>query len=190
MKNFPGFNPFWPWLLQIGIQGFEAPAADLPAANLVFLIDASGSMQAANKLELLKSSLRLLLRRLDTQDRIAIVVYASAPGVVLEPTPGDQSAKIIAAQDGLAAAVAAFGQLLRGARYTGDFTCADVLILARNARGADPFGYRGEFLQLAGLASMLNADFPPAGEAADAVVVPVCDILSTGRRACRWDPLR
>jgi Ca-activated chloride channel family protein len=60
-------------------------------------------MQAANKLELLKSSLKLLLRRLDAQDRISIVVYAGASGVVLEPTPGNQSAKIIAALDGLAA---------------------------------------------------------------------------------------
>ena len=97
-----------PWnattrLLQIGIQGFEVTAADLPAANLVFLVDVSGSMQAANKLELLKSSLKLLLRRLDAQDRISIVVYAGASGVVLEPTPGDQSAKIIAALDGLTA---------------------------------------------------------------------------------------
>jgi Ca-activated chloride channel family protein len=54
-----------------------------------------------------------------------------------------------------AAAVAAFGQLLRDGRYTGDFDYADVLALARNARGADPFGYRGEFLQLAGLAASL-----------------------------------
>jgi Ca-activated chloride channel family protein len=97
-----------PWngatrLLQIGIQGYEVPAAELPAANLVFLVDVSGSMQAANKLELLKSSLKLLLRRLDAQDRISIVVYAGASGVVLEPTPGNQSAKIIAALDGLAA---------------------------------------------------------------------------------------
>jgi len=97
-----------PWntstrLLQIGIQGYEVPAPDLPAANLVFLVDVSGSMQAANKLELLKSSLKLLLRRLDAQDRISIVVYAGASGVVLEPTPGDQSAKISAALDGLTA---------------------------------------------------------------------------------------
>jgi len=97
-----------PWnaatrLLQIGIQGYEVPAADLPAANLVFLVDVSGSMQAANKLELLKSSLKLLLRRLDAADRISIVVYAGASGVVLEPTPGNQSAKIVAALDALAA---------------------------------------------------------------------------------------
>jgi Ca-activated chloride channel family protein len=97
-----------PWnaatrLLQIGIQGYEVPAADLPAANLVFLVDVSGSMQAANKLELLKSSLKLLLRRLDGQDTVSIVVYAGASGVVLEPTPGDQSARIIAALDALTA---------------------------------------------------------------------------------------
>jgi len=97
-----------PWnaatrLLQIGIQGYEVPAANLPAANLVFLVDVSGSMQAANKLELLKSSLKLLLRRLDADDRISMVVYAGASGVVLEPTPGDRSAKIIAALDALSA---------------------------------------------------------------------------------------
>jgi Ca-activated chloride channel family protein len=97
-----------PWnaatrLLQIGIQGYEVPESDMPAANLVFLVDVSGSMQAANKLELLKSSLKLLLRRLDEQDRISIVVYAGASGIVLEPTPGDQPAKIIAALDGLTA---------------------------------------------------------------------------------------
>jgi Ca-activated chloride channel family protein len=97
-----------PWnaatrLLHIGIQGYEVPEPDLPAANLVFLVDVSGSMQAANKLELLKSSLKLLLGRLDAQDRISIVVYAGASGVVLEPTPGDQSAKIIAALDALTA---------------------------------------------------------------------------------------
>jgi Ca-activated chloride channel family protein len=97
-----------PWntstrLLHIGIQGYEVPASNLPAANLVFLVDVSGSMQAANKLELLKSSLQLLLRRLDARDRISIVVYAGASGVVLEPTPGDQPAKISAALDGLTA---------------------------------------------------------------------------------------
>jgi Ca-activated chloride channel family protein len=54
-----------------------------------------------------------------------------------------------------AAAVAAFGQLLRGGSYTGDFEYADVLALARDSRGADPFGYRGEFLQLTGLAASL-----------------------------------
>ena len=54
-----------------------------------------------------------------------------------------------------AAAIAAFGQLLRDGRYTGDFGYDDVLALARDARGTDPFGYRGEFLQLAGLAESL-----------------------------------
>ncbi len=54
-----------------------------------------------------------------------------------------------------AAAVAGFGQILRGGKYTGDFSYPEVLALARGARGADPFGYRGEFLQLANLASSL-----------------------------------
>ena len=54
-----------------------------------------------------------------------------------------------------AAAVAVFGQILRGGKYTGDFDYEGVLDLARGARGDDPFGYRGEFLQLANLASAL-----------------------------------
>ena len=79
------------------------PRAQLPAANLVFLVDVSGSMQSPDKLELLKSALRLLVRELEADDRVSLVVYAGASGVVLEPTPGDQSATIGAALDGLTA---------------------------------------------------------------------------------------
>ena len=97
-----------PWnpdtlLLHIGIQGYEVPAQQLPAANLVFLVDVSGSMQSPDKLDLLKSSLKLLIGHLHAQDRIALVVYAGGTGVVLEPTPGDQKAKITAALDQLTA---------------------------------------------------------------------------------------
>jgi Ca-activated chloride channel family protein len=97
-----------PWnpatkLLRIGIRAWELPAEDLPPANLVFLVDVSGSMQSPDKLPLLKQSLRLLAKRLDHEDRLSLVVYAGASGVVLEPTAGDQQAKIFAAIDGLEA---------------------------------------------------------------------------------------
>jgi Ca-activated chloride channel family protein len=82
-----------PWaedrhLLQVGIKGYEMSAAQLPPANLVFLIDVSGSMQAANKLPLLKQALSLLVSQMRAQDRVSMVVYAGASGVVLEPTSG------------------------------------------------------------------------------------------------------
>ena len=97
-----------PWnanthLLHIGIKGYDLPATELPAANLVFLVDVSGSMQSANKLELLKSSLRLLTNRLGADDSVSIVVYAGASGVVLEPTSGRNKALIISALDRLTA---------------------------------------------------------------------------------------
>ena len=97
-----------PWnpdthLLHIGIQGYDVPRAQLPASNLVFLVDVSGSMQSPDKLGLLKSALRLLVRELKADDRVSMVVYAGASGVVLEPTAGDQKATITAALDGLTA---------------------------------------------------------------------------------------
>ncbi|MBW9256008.1 MAG: VWA domain-containing protein [Candidatus Thiodiazotropha sp. (ex. Lucinisca nassula)] len=91
-----------PWnmatcLVHIGIQGI-ATAADLrPAANLVFLVDVSGSMSDQNKLPLLKSAFKLLLQQLTAEDRVSLVVYAGASGVVLEPTAGDQRGKIVSA---------------------------------------------------------------------------------------------
>ena len=91
------------YLLHIGIQGYDVPKEHLPAANLVFLIDISGSMQSANKLELLKSSLKLLTGQLNINDRISMVVYAGGTGVVLEPTPGNEKARIISALDQLTA---------------------------------------------------------------------------------------
>jgi Ca-activated chloride channel family protein len=97
-----------PWnkstrLLQIGLKGYEVPPDKLPAANLVFLIDVSGSMRSANKLDLLKQAMALLARRLRAEDRLAIVVYAGASGVVLDPVAGDQQAAILTALEQLQA---------------------------------------------------------------------------------------
>jgi Ca-activated chloride channel homolog len=97
-----------PWhaerqLLKIGLKGFERQRDDLPPANLVFLIDVSGSMRGPDRLDLLKASLGLLVRQLRAEDRISIAVYAGAAGVVLEPTPGNQQAKMLAALDALEA---------------------------------------------------------------------------------------
>ena len=91
-----------PWnrnthLLRIGIKGYDVARNRIPPANLVFLVDVSGSMRAPNKLELLKSSLTLLSKQLGRRDRVSLVVYAGASGVVLEPTPGNRRAKIISA---------------------------------------------------------------------------------------------
>ena len=97
-----------PWnsealLLRVGIKGFDVSTEQRPAANLVFLVDVSGSMSSPDKLPLLKSSLRLLADQLTARDRVSMVVYAGASGTVLEPTPGDQKAKIRAAIDQLSA---------------------------------------------------------------------------------------
>ena len=97
-----------PWnadshLLRIGIQGYEVPKHELPASNLVFLVDVSGSMHSPDKLPLLKQSLGMLTRQLDASDCISIVVYAGASGVVLNPTPGNHKAHIINALNRLEA---------------------------------------------------------------------------------------
>lgn len=97
-----------PWnpktlLLAIGIKGYDVPKTQLPSANLVFLIDVSGSMNSPDKIGLIKSSLKLLTRQLRPQDKVAIAVYAGAAGVVLEPTSGSQKAKIEAALERLSA---------------------------------------------------------------------------------------
>ena len=97
-----------PWneenkLLMIGLQGKEMSNEDVPASNLVFLIDVSGSMSAYNKLPLLKQSFRILVDKLRPQDRVAMVVYAGAAGLVLNSTSGKQKTKIINALDKLSA---------------------------------------------------------------------------------------
>jgi Ca-activated chloride channel family protein len=88
-----------PWnpkhrLALIGLQGRELPASDLPARNLVFLIDVSGSMMSADKLPLVRNAMRMLAESLSAKDRVAIVVYAGSSGLVLPSTPGDQKARI------------------------------------------------------------------------------------------------
>ncbi|NMM48942.1 vWA domain-containing protein [Marinigracilibium pacificum] len=89
------------YLLHVGLQGKRIPTEDLPASNLVFLIDVSGSMSDANKLPLLKSAFKMLVEELRPEDRVAIVVYAGAAGTVLPSTSGSEKSKIIAALDQL-----------------------------------------------------------------------------------------
>ncbi|HEX8172427.1 MAG TPA: VWA domain-containing protein [Thermoanaerobaculia bacterium] len=97
-----------PWnpqheLLLVGLQGQRVDTRDLPPANLVFLIDSSGSMQSADKLPLVKSALRLLVEQLRPQDRVAIVAYAGSAGLVLPSTKASNKAEILAAIDQLEA---------------------------------------------------------------------------------------
>ncbi|WP_166925424.1 YfbK domain-containing protein [Flavobacterium poyangense] len=95
-----------PWnpenkILRIGLQGKNIPTENLPASNLVFLIDVSGSMDNANKLPLLKQSMKILVNELRSKDKVSIVVYAGAAGLVLPPTSGDEKKTIIDALDHL-----------------------------------------------------------------------------------------
>ena len=97
-----------PWsagrkLVRIGIKGYSIHRATRPRANLVFLIDTSGSMQEPNKLPLVQRSLDMLLDELDPRDTVAIVTYAGYAGTALEPTPASQKAKIRSVIDGLGA---------------------------------------------------------------------------------------
>lgn len=97
-----------PWnknhqLIHIGIQGKQIELENLPANNLVFLLDVSGSMNSEDKLPLLKSGLRLLVEQMRPQDKVAIVVYAGAAGVVLPSTSGTHKEKIYDALEKLEA---------------------------------------------------------------------------------------
>lgn len=97
-----------PWspqhrLVHIGLQGKKLDYEDLKPSNFVFLLDVSGSMEDQNKLPLLRSSLKLLLNELSGKDRIAIVVYAGAAGLVLPSTPASEKDKIMDALDDLQA---------------------------------------------------------------------------------------
>lgn len=108
-----------PWnrdhrLVRIGLHAESIDVDDLPPGNLVFLLDVSGSMRPADKLPLLKSAFALLVDQLRPEDRVAIVVYAGAAGLVLESTPGDRKGKILAALNDLeAGGSTAGGQGLR-----------------------------------------------------------------------------
>ncbi len=97
-----------PWnkenhLLHIGLQGKDIPTEDLPASNLVFLLDVSGSMNQPNKLPLVISSFKLLVNKLRQDDRVAIVVYAGSSGLVLPSISGANKEKIIASLERLRA---------------------------------------------------------------------------------------
>lgn len=97
-----------PWaqehqLLHIGLQGKDLNYDELKPSNLVFLIDCSGSMSSNNKLPLLKKGLKMLLSQLDDKDKVAIVAYAGAAGLVLPATPASQANKILSALDRLEA---------------------------------------------------------------------------------------
>ena len=96
-----------PWnennlLMRVAIKGQDIAKESLPPANLVFLVDVSGSMGSQDKLPLLKSSLKLLVRQMRAQDRIALVTYAGQAGIVLPSTPGNEQGRIMAAIDNLA----------------------------------------------------------------------------------------
>jgi Ca-activated chloride channel family protein len=83
------------YLLHVGLQGKKLDMDELPPSNIVFLLDVSGSMSDLNKLPLLKSSLKLLVDQLRSEDRVAIVVYAGSSGLVLPSTPGNQKQTIL-----------------------------------------------------------------------------------------------
>lgn len=103
-----------PWnpdtlLLRIGIQAADPAKDSLPPANLVLLIDVSGSMTAPEKLPLLKNALKLFVQQLRAQDRLSIVTYASGEAIALPPTSGREKATILAAINSLQAGGATAG---------------------------------------------------------------------------------
>jgi Ca-activated chloride channel homolog len=89
------------YLLHIGLKGKSIDKSELPASNLVFLIDVSGSMSNENKLPLLKKAFRMLVHELRPNDKVAIVVYAGAAGSVLPSTAGNEKSIIINSLDNL-----------------------------------------------------------------------------------------
>lgn len=97
-----------PWqpghkLLRVALQGRKVPEAQIPPANLVFLIDVSGSMEDDDRLPLLVKSFKMLVRQLRPQDKVAIVTYAGRAGLALPPTSGSETRKIDAVLDSLQA---------------------------------------------------------------------------------------
>ncbi len=88
-------------LMRIGLKGKEIVDEDRTPSNLVFLIDVSGSMSASNKLPLLVKTFKLLVNQLGESDRVAIVVYAGASGLVLDSTPGADRSRILDALSSL-----------------------------------------------------------------------------------------
>jgi len=97
-----------PWqpghqLVRVGLKGREVAAEKRPAGNFVFLLDVSGSMKPANKLPLVIKAMKMLVEQLSAEDRIAIVVYAGAAGLVLDSTPGDRKDLIVGKLEHLSA---------------------------------------------------------------------------------------
>jgi len=111
-----------PWaedhtLLRIGMQGEEIEAGNRPPTNLVFLLDVSGSMNAPDKLPLVKKAFGMLTDQMRPEDRVSIVVYAGATGTVLEPTPGNDKARILEAVNNLRASGSTAGGAGLNAAY-------------------------------------------------------------------------
>lgn len=97
-----------PWepshqLVRVALKAKDVAKENLPPSNLVFLIDVSGSMAEENKLPLVKQAMKALVQELRKEDRVAIVVYAGAAGVVLPSTPGSEKKKILDALENLQA---------------------------------------------------------------------------------------
>jgi Ca-activated chloride channel homolog len=97
-----------PWnaqhrVVHVGLRGKSMEQRETPPRNLVFLLDTSGSMNEADKLPLVQSAMKMLVGGLTAQDRVSIVAYAGAAGLVLEPTEGDRKSDILKAIDNLSA---------------------------------------------------------------------------------------
>lgn len=90
-------------LLRIGLKGYDLPKSQLGASNLVFLLDVSGSMASTDKLPLLQTALKLLTAQLSAQDKVSIVVYAGAAGVVLDGASGNDTQTLTYALEQLSA---------------------------------------------------------------------------------------
>ncbi|MBF0282868.1 MAG: VWA domain-containing protein [Magnetococcales bacterium] len=95
-----------PWdeekrLMLVGIKGYAPPVEDRPPAHLTLLVDVSGSMSPPDRLPLLRSAFAMMVNQLRPKDTVAVVVYASAVGVVLEPTPVSEKEKILAVLEAL-----------------------------------------------------------------------------------------
>ena len=104
-----------PWnagtrLMHVAVKGYDVPQVARPPSNLVFLVDVSGSMEAPDKLPLLKASFRMLVNQMTARDTVSIVTYAGNAGIALEPTTGADKAKILAAIDALGAGGSTAGE--------------------------------------------------------------------------------
>ena len=135
-----------PWsehklLLHVGIKGYETAPEQRPRANLVLLIDVSGSMSGQGRLELVKQSFRLMLNRLDDQDSVAIVTYAGRSAVVLEPTPAHQRAKILRVRPETLCRITEFSEHESNGRELdeGERVAVEVLpVLGQSAAAVEP----------------------------------------------------